>query len=368
MFGKKILLILQLPPPVHGVSTMNEIILEYLQNQAIYDLEIIPLRFAKTFDDLRRISIEKVIRFIKLYLQIKHALRSFRPDLVYFSFMPVGIGFIRDSFYLRMIKKHPVKVVLHLHNRGIYESSKKLFFNKLYHSSFQDVTLVHVSDTLIKEELRNLEIRNCKQVGISNTCRSFPEKMNDNNKKTIDVLFCSNIFPEKGYRIALDAMKILKKENNAIRLIICGQPLRKKYENEIINYIQKNNLTGSVIYKGPVFGEEKERIFKESDIFIFPSYFEEECFPLVVLEAMSAGIPVIASRIGVIPEIIEDEESGFIIQPNNPEELKSSILRLVEKEELRLSFGGKARKKFLVNYNLEKFHKGIDNIIQQAFL
>jgi len=354
---------MQLPTPVHGVSTMNEIILEHLQSQAIFDLEVIPLKFAKNFDELRKISFSKLFLLIRIFFQIKYALKHFKPDLVYFSFMPVGIGFIRDYFYLKIIKRYSVKIVLHLHNRGIYESSKNPIFKILYQSTFQDITLVHVSDTLIHEELRNLKVKNCKQVGIPNTCRSFPEMVNNSNKKTMDVLFCSNIFPEKGYRIALEAIKIVSKNHKLVRLIICGQPLRKRYEREIHRFIKRFNLEDNIYYKGPVFGEEKIKTFNEADIFIFPSYFNEECFPVVILEAMAAGIPIIATNVGVINEVIDNGINGIIIQPKKNKELIDSLINLIENNGLRLSFGKKAHEKYLVNYNPDKFHKGIDNII-----
>ena len=368
MSGKKILFILQLPPPVHGVSTMNEIILDHLQNQGIYDLKVIPLKFAKTFNELRKISFLKLFRFVKIYFQIIHVLNFFKPELVYFSFMPVGLGFIRDYFYLKIIKRYSIKIVLHLHNRGISKNSKNLVYKNLYQSAFQNITLVHVSDTLIDDELKNLKLKNCKRIVIPNTCRLFSERVRNSNKKTTtDVLYCSNIFPEKGYRIALEAMKILSSEQRSIRLMLCGQPFRKRYEKEINRFIRKNDLMGTVIYKGPVFGEEKERIFNESDIFIFPSYFNEECFPLVILEAMSAGIPIIATRIGGIPEIIEDRISGLLINSNNVDQLAEKIKFLAMNKRISAELAKNVKNRYQVKYNRDKFEERLDKLISELF-
>lgn len=88
------------------------------------------------------------------------------------------------------------------------------------------------------------------------------------------------------------------------------------------------------------------------DIFVLPS--RSEAMPYAVLEAGKVGLPVIATRVGGIPEIIENGENGVVIEPGSSETLFSSLLLLAENKELRNRLGEKLKETILKNFSLEK--------------
>jgi len=88
---------------------------------------------------------------------------------------------------------------------------------------------------------------------------------------------------------------------------------------------------------GIVGTKEKVSLFKETDIFVQPSHFEN--MPNVILEAMAAGVPIVATSVGAIPEMIEEPKGGILVPPEDVEALSAAIKQLVEDQEIRLKMG-----------------------------
>ncbi|NQU83485.1 MAG: glycosyltransferase family 4 protein, partial [Parcubacteria group bacterium] len=97
---------------------------------------------------------------------------------------------------------------------------------------------------------------------------------------------------------------------------------------------------------------EAYKLFWAFDIFALTSV--KEGMPYVILEAMAAGLPIIATRVGGIPEIIDNDVSGILIQPQSPEAIKNSIINLLNSPSKRNALGEQARKKLIENYNINK--------------
>ena len=81
-------------------------------------------------------------------------------------------------------------------------------------------------------------------------------------------------------------------------------------------------------FRSPVDGHEKEALFKQSDIFILPSY--SEGFPLSVLEAMSYGLPLIVTPVGALPEVLKEGENCFFVKPGSVSDLTRALTQLFE--------------------------------------
>ena len=123
------------------------------------------------------------------------------------------------------------------------------------------------------------------------------------------------------------------------------------------NTIDRQGLNSVVHYLGPKYGEEKAIFFLKADIFVLPTEFE--CFPLVILEAMQYGLPIVSTFEGAIPEIVEDNSSGFLVKKNDSLELASKLTKLIINKELRTSFGKRSRFIYDNKYRLKTFESNL---------
>jgi len=152
----------------------------------------------------------------------------------------------------------------------------------------------------------------------------------------------------------LQAMARVIEKDPRIRFVFAGPVESEPFLNEIREFISKNNLNDHFTYAGYVGDEQKRtEYFRQSDIFIFPTL--RDVFGLVLLHAMAEGLPVVASREGAVPEIVEDGQTGFLFPKGDDAVLAEKILLLARDPRLRSEMGGKGRAKYERVYTLDAY-------------
>src|SRR5262245_9019360 len=115
MMRPRILFIVQLPPPVHGVTMMNQYTVENPGWQSRYDVKTLPLHFGQKLDDIGKITPLKMLHMIGFLFRLCGILITYRPSLVYFTLVPTGKIFYRDALFTALIKLFRRRLVFHLH-------------------------------------------------------------------------------------------------------------------------------------------------------------------------------------------------------------------------------------------------------------
>jgi len=156
----------------------------------------------------------------------------------------------------------------------------------------------------------------------------------------------ANFYKTKGINYLINAISLLEAEYKRldVRCIVIGDG---KQRPELEKLIEKHNLKNKVFLVGRI--PDAYRYLKAFDIFVLPSL--KEGFPWIILEAMSAEIPIIATKVGALEEIIENNKQGILIQPKNTEELAENISKLIKNPELTEQFKEQAKKR-LENFSL----------------
>jgi len=152
------------------------------------------------------------------------------------------------------------------------------------------------------------------------------------------VLYVGRLDREKGLQTLIEAGAALKSSGVDFRLVVVGGG---DYYDELVRYAGALGLTDSVKFLGPVDYEQVPNYYQAADIFVLPSKALEG-LPMTIIEAMAAGLPVIASDLGGIPEAVVDGEAGILVEPGNVEKLLNALTKLLTDDKLRQRMGEKA--------------------------
>lgn len=168
-----------------------------------------------------------------------------------------------------------------------------------------------------------------------------PMKEDDNNKIKINnrILFVSRLMPSKGIDIALESCRLLVRSNlKDFEFVFAGEGSIDQYKErcKLMGISQYCRFLGNVDYL------DIPQLYHSAFVFCCPSY--QESMPMSLLEAMSSGLPCVASRVGYIPQIIKNGHNGIIVEPGNPVELSEQIRRLIYNPKEANLMGINARK------------------------
>ncbi len=353
----RILFLGQLPPPVHGVTMMNDYLVNSKILQANFHFDIVSLRFITSINEISKYSIRKVIKAIRYGCEVTKKLLRNKPDLVYFTISPKGYAFFRDSLYVLILKVSRKKVVFHLHGQGIRESSRSNFIIKaLIAWIFRNSYVICLSERLIPDiEGVYRSTPYVVQNGIKVQSNSYERKSRDKTSVP-NILYLSNYARDKGVLILIDALKILKDRGVPFHARLVGAPANLTVEF-LMEVIRKQHLEEFVEITGPLYDEAKGAEFSKADLFVFPSL--NDAFPLAILEAMQYSLPVVASFEGGIPDMVVDKETGFLIKDIDANKLSDKLYVLLKNEDLRLEMGRKGHNRFMGNFTIDHFEKNM---------
>lgn len=362
---KTILFLLHLPPPIHGSSMVGEYIRKSSLINSSFSCRFINLLASKDISDSGSFSFEKVFNFIFILFNLLRVLLRQRPSLCYFALTVVGFAFYRDVLLVLLLRVFGVKSVYHLHNKGVLKASENRVNNWLYNFVFKKSEVILLSSYLYYDiepfvDKRNVHI--CPN-GIPNINTKGRKLSNTliKNENTFTILFLSNLIESKGIYILLEALALLNEKGlKFICNIVGGEGDILKSDLDL--KVCKLGLEDKVFYLGKKYGKEKEDIFNSADVFAFPTFYSNECFPLVLLEALQFGLPIISTTEGGILDILEDGITGLTVQKRSHIDLANKLERLIKDSELRKSMGEKGYCKFNKNYTLDVFERKLQSI------
>jgi len=250
----------------------------------------------------------------------------------------------------------PVKIV-HIHTTFYNLNWKNQLIDKFLRNFVDRIVYISKSslESFKKEGYKNGE----KSVIIYNGVR-IPVKNNEIEKKS--GLICAvvaSLSPQKGHKYLLRAIHQLKEYGVRVKLwIIGGGPLKGKLEN----LVQELNISDQVEFLG--IRNDVGHLLNEADIFILPSI--REGMSLAIAEAMAHGKAIIASKVGGIPELIKDGQTGLLVESANAEKMAEKVSCLINDCELRRNLGRQASLAYARRFTLDAMIGKIDNLYEQC--
>lgn len=175
----------------------------------------------------------------------------------------------------------------------------------------------------------------------------------------IKLLTVTRLIERKGIRFLIQAMKNVTVNNPHVKLVIVGEgPDHSTFEK----LTRQLELQENIVFAGRVSDQELKEHYTTSHIFILPS--TEEALGVVLLEAMYHSLPIVASNVGGVPEIVTNQETGILTAPGNPKELSQAIKSLIESPEKRRYYSERGRRHVLENFTWEKIAAAFELIIK----
>ena len=359
MNKKKIIFLLHLPPPHHGASAVG---MQLKNSQLIKRKFNVTFYNISTSKSLNFSLLKSLLLFIKKTISIFRLLNKNQPDLIYYTMTSKGIAFIKDFFIVFLLTRKYKKIVLHFHNKGV-KNNNNFYFRPLYKYIFRKCHVILLSEKL-SYDVEDYDLY--KSLNFCPNGISFPKSVNkelNSQHKKYDFLFLSNLIIEKGvvdFIKACEKLKELCKEG--FRAAIVGKPADISID-ELKAMVQEHNLLNYIDVLGPLYNDEKVNIFKNSKVFVFPTYYHYECFPLVIIEAMSFKLPIISTNEGAIEDLIINGFNGLIARKKDFTNLCSKMhLLLMDSNKIEI-MGKNSYKHYNNNFTEGHFYNNFVNVL-----
>lgn len=259
------------------------------------------------------------------------AVKKIGPDIVHAQAIPMGLY----ALLIKKLVKIPYLVYSHseLHlSKTLKARILKTIVSKL---ALRNANAVIALTNNMEEDISRVYDGSILVIPNGVDLNRFDNLNRDSIRKKLGyetnervVLYLGNLRPEKGVKYLVESMDMIPQAKRP-RLLIVGDGSEKR---ELERTTQRLGLGKYINFAGKVPSQSVPEYMIASDVFVLPSL--SEGFPLVILEAMAAGLPIVATRVCGIPEIIENGKNGLLVEPGYPKEIAEKILLLLESKEL----------------------------------
>ena len=322
-------------PPIHSNRGKSEASYELQKGVTIHPVDTAYNGASNKISEKGRLRLSCGVKsYFQIVSTIKQLHKTENFDVIHGHSGFPWVALIPE--YLRIRERVPSVHTLYcpIKDGWVHRMVSKLCLSKL------DLTIA-LSDNIIQSLKNVIPDHGIKVIppliDLSRFGQNFKEK-GDSPR----LLYLGNLSKTKGLHILLKALKIVKKDFPNIKLSLgLDMPLNefKSRNLEIKEKLKALDLTESVIPLGII--KNLPEVMARSDIFVAPftSTYGPADYPLSVLEAMASGLPVVATNVGGIPEIVKHEKNGLLVEPNDPLELANAISYLVDNVDERRRVG-----------------------------
>lgn len=348
------------PPPFTGPAVNTRAIVDAAELRARFRVVHLDTSDRRPISNQGRLDPRNIVLALAHGLGCAARLLVHRPTIVYLPLSPNRIGFLRDLLFMLPALACGARLVLH-HRGGRIQR------------------LLADADPILRLLIRFVLARTARVIVLGETFRSdfepllpagrirvIPNGLDPTPYQDVPpavlrprdgafrITYLGNLIEEKGYADLLAAVPRIVELIPEARFHFAGEFFRPDRAARAEELVRRHRLGAHVDFLGVVRGDDKVKLLRRSDVLVFPSAYRYEGHPMVVLEGMAAGLPVIATHHAAIPETLSNEETGLLVPTGCPGALAAAIVRLHDDEELRRDLGKAARRRFLARYTLAR--------------
>lgn len=290
-----------------------------------------------------------IMSYIPFLLGLISELKKNKYDAVHFT-SSASISLIRDILSLKIAKNKCVKTVIHFRFGRIPQIyQKQNWEKKLLNMAIKLSDKVIVIDqqsyrTLLQFGHKNIEIL---ANPLSPIVNEIIQQNSEISKLSNKLVFAGHVITTKG---VFELVKVCKEIDN-VKLVIVGYSTQKT--KDMLLKLAGANHNSWLEFAGELSMEETIKVMLSAGIFVLPTYTEG--FPNVILESMACGCPIVTTKVGAIPEMLDIENGenyGLCVEPKNVEQLKNAILRMLNDRDFAKQCGVNAKKRVNELYSM----------------
>lgn len=363
----KMLVVGPVPPPIHGESlAVHSVVKSDLLNRN-YHISLINTNKLNV-TNAGEFSIGKVLKDIKILQQVFANVFMRKKDICYISISQTRLGLLRDLVIILLCSLRSKKIITHLHGNNLGNVIDKMsrFERTLVKNIFKKIDSGIVLGNGLKNNFKGFT-KSVKVVanGVDSNYIT-DEELNSKEKdiEFIDIVYLSNLLESKGYQYLIEAVASLIEEGKNVRLTLAGAIFNQEKFDMIWNTVKDRGLEKRIKHLGVVDGIEKKQLLLSSDIMVLPTNYPIEGQPVSIIEGMAAGLPIIATKRGSIPDLITN--NGILIEIGSTHLVKKTLSSLINNPKELKNMSKNSRENFLNNFTLEKNIKKIQVVISDS--
>jgi len=359
----KILICGILPPPNFGHSMVYKMLMAS-SFPAAFETKFLNMQFW-TYGAHKKVTIDKLLKMVKYYVLYVGILLFWRPKYVLYNSSFYRMPYLKDLMFCSTAIMLGRKLVFHDLGQYVRELDESL-------SGFKKSALRWMLKNMGGSIIMGEKVRQDYE-GLADQKKIFvvPGTTDDSkdikapvakNPQQINVLYFSHLSRLKGVYTVFEAVSLILDERKDV-IMTFGGPLENDEVKVALEGLQQR-YPGRINYAGYIEGEiERTKLFRQADIFIFPTL--RDVFGLVLLHAMAEGLPIVASREGTVPEIVPDGIHALLVEKGHAKALAENVLRLAADPARRQQMGQANRRRFEDTYALEKYGQAMIRAFQQ---
>lgn len=319
----------QTPPPWHGQAVATQILFDH--DWPGFDAECIRMDYSEDLDEVGRFHFKKIKRLVNLISRTRQSLAR-GPDSILF-YPPASakwIPFLRDVLFLACVRGKAAKVVFIYHASGLAAfalsgSVRSWLADIAYHDA--DMALEVAEEALAPHAVFRAKNHQWCPCGIE--VPELPRTPSQPNAP-LKVLFVGSLQEGKGILEILKTAAHLKKNGHAnrFRFEIVGRWMDEAFERYTLGMQRDLGLEEMVIFPGQLTGDGKWAAYQAADVFFFPSHYPSEASPIVLMEALGAGLPVLTTHWNGIPALMQGCETAILLPVKSPESYAEALLEI----------------------------------------
>lgn len=301
----------------------------------------------------------RIARHLKQRLLLGKTLRETSAAIIHIHTCS-GFSFHRSAWDMRVARRHGCRTILHMHGARFdeYFARANRIERALVRRTLESADCVVVLSQGWKAKLQ--EMSSCAKVCvIENAVEVLSKTKRSTHSARCRFLMLGRMDTWKGLDDLLDACAVLKRQRVPFGLTLAGPEGSAGDAGQIRSQITERGLRDVVAYIGPVEGNSKEHVLAQSDVLVQPSH--QEGMPMSILEAFARGLPVIATGVGAVPEIIEHAEQGLLVPAKNPTALAGAMGALAVDPPTRACMGRSAQRLAFTRFSITRFR---DDLIE----